>query len=94
MTNLLEMYESAVSIFPSFHQEPLVQSHLHQIEMHLKSDVRSEYIEPKDWPKKSLLFGTDAHYKECVDNMYNRIDDSFNLVKNYIKVSHCEHNLL
>lgn len=91
MTKLLEMFESTVAIFPSFHQEALVQSHLQQIEMFLKSDIRSEYIDPKDWPNKSLLFGTDAHYKECVGNIYTRIDDSFDSVKSYIKVPLISH---
>ena len=83
----LEMYESTISIFPSFYQEPLVQKHLHGIEMSLKSDIRSNYVELKDWPKKSLIFGTDKHYKQCLENTYGKIDDSFNAVNSYVKVN-------
>ena len=84
---LLALYESTISIFPSFHQEPLVKKHLCEIEMILQSDIRNDYIEPKDWPSKSLLFDTNINYKGSVANIHCQIEESFDAVNNYVKVS-------
>ena len=87
MEALFEMCESTINIFPSLHQEPLIKNFLNDIEMDLNSNIiRDEFGDVSDWPIKQILFGGDQMYQGCLVDINEKIDQSFNMVKSYIKV--------
>eukprot|EP00111_Clytia_hemisphaerica_P023717 TCONS_00069885-protein len=86
MENLFEMCESTINIFPSLHQEPLIKNFLNDIEMDLNSNIiRDEFGDVTDWPRKQILFGNDEMYQGCLVDINEKIDQSSNMVNNYIK---------